>query len=201
MNFRESVTDIVGLAGTQIVRVGLETSLGSIMLSICVDNAPASSNAFLANVDDGTFAENGGFYRVVRAKENDHGNPGIDVVQGGLLDESQARVGIPHETTSRTGLRHIDGTVSLARSAVGTATGAAFFICIGEQSALDEGGLRNGDGRGYAAFGRVVSGMEIVRMIHRLRASAHTANPFRRGQMLETPIRFLKAWRNDGESR
>ncbi len=92
---------------------------------------------------------------------------------------------IAHETTEATGVRHLDGTISMARAAVGT-TSSEFFICIGDQPALDYGGNRNLDGQGFAAFGRVVEGMDVVRAIQSGEA---------RGQMLNEPVRIIAAAR------
>lgn len=180
---------------TADVDVVLETSIGEIEIAIYIERAPASARAFLALIDDGSFAQNGAFYRAVRKNENDRGNPAIDVIQGGLQDPPRPVPAIKHESTRDTGLRHLNGTVSLARIAVGTATGGAFFICIGDQPALDAGGRRNSDGQGFAAFGRVTKGMEIVRRIHQLPTGAVASDPYLKGQMLDPPVRFLKAYR------
>ncbi len=92
---------------------------------------------------------------------------------------------IVHETTDVTGIAHLDGTLSMARAAVGTAS-SEFFICIGDQPELDYGGRRNADGQGFAAFGRVVEGMEVVRTIQ---------SGAVRGQMLEEPVRITAVTR------
>lgn len=162
--------------------------MGVIDMLVYPSRAPASARAFLAFVDDGSFTREGAFYRVVRKHDNDLGQPTIDVVQGGLQEVPQRSPGIEHETTLQTALRHLDGSVSLARGAVGTATGAALFICVGDQPALDAGGGRNSDGQGFAVFGRVISGMDTVRAIHQLPT---------RGQLLDPPVRILRAARND----
>jgi peptidyl-prolyl cis-trans isomerase A (cyclophilin A) len=103
------------------------------------------------------------------------------VVQAGL-DSLRVRdfPPIPLERTSLTKLKHLDGAISMARDGPNTAT-SDFFICIGDQPSLDYGGKRNPDGQGFAAFGRVVLGMEVVRRIHRSPAT---------GQKLEPPIRI-----------
>jgi cyclophilin family peptidyl-prolyl cis-trans isomerase len=104
----------------------------------------------------------------------------IEVVQGGLTDESKYLAPIAHEPTSRTGLRHGNGTLSIARDAVGTGTAGAFFICIGDQPELDFGGKRNPDGQGFAAFGHVTSGMKLVRTIWSSKTQG-TSRVFRQG--------------------
>jgi peptidyl-prolyl cis-trans isomerase A (cyclophilin A) len=91
----------------------------------------------------------------------------IEVIQGGLYEDNhpQALPPIAHETTNQTGVLHTDGVISMARMEPGTAT-CEFFICIGDQPALDYGGKRNPDGQGFAAFGKVVKGMDVVKEIH-----------------------------------
>jgi peptidyl-prolyl cis-trans isomerase A (cyclophilin A) len=108
----------------------------------------------------------------------------IEVIQGGLgWIESDLRVGpIEHETTRMTGLLHVDGALSMARSEPGSAT-SEFFICVGRQSELDFGGRRNPDGQGFAVFGFVVEGMDVVRAIHR--------RP-EKDQLLEPPVAIEK---------
>jgi peptidyl-prolyl cis-trans isomerase A (cyclophilin A) len=179
------------------VDVLLETNMGNIEITVNTYRAPLSARAFLALVDDGSFTQHGSFYRIVRRNENDHGHPTIDVIQGGLVDPSKSLVGIVHEPTGKTGLRHMDGTVSLARGALGTASGAGFFICVGDQPALDEGGGRDpfGDGQGFAAFGRVTKGMETVRRIHQLRTSSFATSPYQSGQIVDPPVRIFRCKR------
>jgi peptidyl-prolyl cis-trans isomerase A (cyclophilin A) len=174
------------------VVVTLVTSLGEIEVEVFERQAPLSARDFLRYVDEGRYA-GARFYRVVR-KDNDHGTPPIEVIQGGV-DEAQALPPIAHETTQQTGLRHRDGTVSLARGAPGTGSASAFFICIGDQPALDFGGMRNTDGQGFAAFGRVVRGMDVVRRIHQLRADAPADSEYMKGQMLSEPVVIEKAFR------
>jgi peptidyl-prolyl cis-trans isomerase A (cyclophilin A) len=173
----------------------LETELGNIEMMLETDRAPLSASAFLKLVDEGTFTRHGTFYRTVRKNENDHGRPEIDVVQGGWQDAPDTLVKINHESTEQTGLQHLDGAVSLARGGLNTATGAAFFICIGAQPALDAGGGRNQDGQGFAAFGRVTRGMDTVRKIHQRPTSASSGDPYTAGQMLDPPVRILKVYR------
>jgi hypothetical protein len=104
----------------------------------------------------------------------------IEVVQGGLTDDSKFLDPIAHEPTNRTGLRHRNGTISIARDGVGTGTAGAFFICIGDQPELDFGGKRNPDGQGFAAFGHVTSGTKLIREIGALK-TPRTSRVFRRG--------------------
>jgi peptidyl-prolyl cis-trans isomerase A (cyclophilin A) len=180
------------------VGVTLETSLGAIDVEVFPKRAPLSACDFLAYVDRGLY-EGAAFYRVVRY-DNDRGDPRIQVIQGGLQDESKERPPVAHETTQQTGLKHVDGALSLARGSVGTGSAAAFFIVIGDQPALDFGGKRNADSQGFAAFGRVVRGMDTVHRIHRLKADATTNDPYLEGQLLREPVVIAKAYRTTGAS-
>jgi len=144
--------------GPATARVKLDTSMGPIVIEVDLRNAPITAQNFLAYVEarrfDGTT-----FYRAARYKAR----PDWGLVQGGIDHTiSRAFAPIAHEPTSKTGLRHVDGTVSMARNQPGTAMGD-FFICVGVCTYLDAG--PNGQPPGYAAFGRVVSGMPIARRI------------------------------------
>ena len=144
------------------VRVVMATAEGDIEIDLYLDQAPVTAGNFLRLVDDGDL-DGATFYRVV-TYDNDRGSPKIEVIQGGLGDASEAFDTIDHETTEDTGIRHTDGVISMARGAVGTAS-TEFFICVGDQPGLDYGQLRNSDGQGFAAFGKVVSGMDVVNSI------------------------------------
>lgn len=158
-------------------RVKFDTSLGAIVVEVDLQHAPISAGEFLRYVDLGLY-NGGAFYRAVRS-DNDPAAVRIDVIQGGLTDLQRALPPVQHETTAQTGILHTDGVISLARREVGTGGGAKFFICIGAQPALDFGGNRNPDGQGFAAFGHVIQGMDVVRKIH--------AGPTK-GQLLVDPV-------------
>jgi peptidyl-prolyl cis-trans isomerase A (cyclophilin A) len=175
--------------------VTLTTSEGEIDVEVFADKAPLSSADFLRYVDKGLY-DGASFYRVVRG-DNDRGTPKIEVVQGGMADEANALPPIAHETTERTGIRHVDGTVSLARGEPGSGSASAFFICVGDQPALDFGGTRNPDQLGFAAFGRVVRGMDVVRRIHVMPADGPADSEYMAGQMLSHPVVIEKARRKD----
>jgi len=183
--------DATGAAAPVVVT--LETTAGEIELAVFADKAPLSAADFLRYVDARLY-DGAAFYRVVRA-DNDRGTPKIAVIQGGLLDETKALPPIAHETTRDTGITHVDGTISLARGAPGTGGGAAFFICVGDQPALDFGATRNPDGQGFAAFGRVVSGMGVVRTIHAMKADAPSPSEYMQGQILPEPVVIRRAYR------
>jgi len=175
------------------VTVTLETTAGQIDVTVYPERAPVSATDFLRYVDQGRY-DGAAFYRAVRA-DNDRGTPKIEVIQGGILDESKALPPVAHETTHDTGITHRDGTVSLARGAPGTGGGSAFFICIGDQPALDFGGTRNADGLGFAAFGRVTHGMDVVRRIQAAGADGAAPSEYMKGQILSDPVTILSARR------
>ena len=135
--------------------VVLETELGFVEINIFSERAPISSAAFLSYIDGGYFKKKGGFYRVVNNR-NDYRLPPIEIIGGGIVNYSDVKPMLPvsHESTKMTGLFHKNGSVSLGREALGTANGGDFFICIGDQPALDYGGMRNPDGQGFAVFGQ-----------------------------------------------
>lgn len=171
----------------------LETELGSIEIAVCEDKAPLSSASFLVLPDAGLY-DGTAFYRTV-SPENDNGSPPISVIQGGVPDAGTLLPSVAHETTADTRIRHRDGVVSLARSEPGTASGAAFFICIGAQPAFDVGGTRNADCLGFAAFGAVISGMDVVHAIHRQPADGPSDFPYMEGQILSDYVEILSASR------
>jgi peptidyl-prolyl cis-trans isomerase A (cyclophilin A) len=154
-----------GAAQASNPRVTIQTDRGIIVVEIYERQAPLTAANFLRYVDEGLF-DGATFYRVVRPDNQPGNTVKIEVVQGGLEFSSARRTFPPveHETTAKTGILHRDGVVSMARDAPGTAS-SEFFICIGDQPELDFGGRRNPDGQGFAAFGRVVEGMDIVRKI------------------------------------
>ncbi|MBS2213508.1 peptidylprolyl isomerase [Carboxylicivirga mesophila] len=146
-------------------RVVVETELGDILIEVYQDKAPVTTNNFLKYVNEGRY-DNAVFYRVVN-KDNQEGvEVKIDVIQGGLFEEEHPLElkSIIHESTNQTGVLHEDGTISMARLEPGSAS-SEFFICIGNQPELDCGGKRNSDGKGFAAFGKVIRGMDVVRKI------------------------------------
>jgi peptidyl-prolyl cis-trans isomerase A (cyclophilin A) len=144
----------------------IETQFGDIELELFPDQAPKTVTAFLSYIDSG-FYNNTSFYRVLKTEElPTTSNTGI--IQGGMWQTNPAKKitipGITHETTRQTGLSHGSGTISLARLEPGTGN-TEFFICIGDQTPLDAGRRGTEDGQGYAAFGKVFKGMDLVRKI------------------------------------
>lgn len=187
----------IGPVQAESVFVVLETDKGSIEIEVMVDKAPLSSTSFLAHIDAGLISK-GGFYRTVYP-ENDNGSPKISVIQGGVLPGTDGLPPVAHETTQQTGILHKDGVVSLARGAVGTGSGGAFFICIGDQPSLDMGGGRavSGDGQGFAAFARVTKGIDVVNKIHRAKTASDSEDAYTSGQILDPPTLILKAYRKE----
>ena len=146
-------------------RVLIKSDLGDIKVEIYAQQAPVTAANFLRYVDAGLF-KGASFYRVVRLDNQPNNAVKIEVIQGGLefSKDKKPFPPIPHETTDKTGILHKDGTISMARLAPGSAD-SEFFICIGDQPELDFGGKRNPDGQGFAAFGRVIEGQDVVRKI------------------------------------
>lgn len=149
--------------------IEIQTRLGDIEIELYPDKAPKTVTAFLSYIDS-DFFKNTSFYRVLNTDNQSSDALKAELIQGGLwktnYSKSASLKGIPHETTLQTGILHKDGVLSLAREQPGTAS-TEFFICIGDQPGFDYGGENNPDKQGYAAFGRVVKGMEIVRKIYR----------------------------------
>jgi peptidyl-prolyl cis-trans isomerase A (cyclophilin A) len=163
------------------VLVRLETPLGAIDLAIDTKRAPITAANFLKYVDGG-FYDGGRFHRATRPDNYTPAPPNrpmMQVIQAGINPERRAEAfpPIPLERTSATGLRHIVGTVSMARSPAADSARSDFFICLDDQPSLDFGGLRFEDGQGAAAFGRVVAGMDVVRRIQQQRVEKQALTP------------------------
>jgi len=145
-------------------KVLIETNEGNIQIELYPKKAPVSCKNFLQYVNEKKY-DGALFYRVVRMDNQPDKKVKIEVIQGGLKDDStKSFPAIVHETTKITGIKHVDGTLSMARNGPGTAS-SEFFICINDQPELDFGGNRNPDGQGFAAFGKVISGMNVVKSI------------------------------------
>jgi len=169
------------------ILVRVETEAGVLVLSLDSVHAPVTVTNFLRYVDRGDY-DGGTFFRTVTMHNQPNDSIRIEVIQGGVAETHRSREFGPIllETTEHTGLRHVDGSVSMARSSPHSATWS-FFICIGDQPDLDFGGRRNPDGQGFAVFGAVTSGSEVIRTIH--------ASPSE-GQSLTPPIRILRIARS-----
>jgi peptidyl-prolyl cis-trans isomerase A (cyclophilin A) len=149
-------------------RVEISTKFGDIEVELYPEQSPRTVAAFLSYIDSGYY-EQSSFYRVLRDEDQPSYAPKSEIIQGGIWKTNPSLLskipGIPHESTAETKLSHTDGTISLARVAPGTAH-TEFFICVGDQPGYDFGGENNPDGQGYAAFGRVVEGMYVVRRMY-----------------------------------
>lgn len=181
----------------ELPRAVIRTDFGDIEIEIDMDRAPITASNFLRYVDGG-FYDGGSFFRAVRL-DNQPGddqpltndNIKIEVIQAEIDSAKQTESFAPIllERTSVTGIHHQNGTVSMARSQPNTAT-SSFFIVLGDHPSLDHGGFRNPDGQGFAAFGRVVSGMDVVREIQQNPTQAQTLTP---------PVQILAINRVKGE--
>src|SRR3954465_646728 len=175
-----------------LVRIRLETDAGPIMLELDHRHAPITTENFVHYVDqhrfDGTI-----FYRTSHTPHDaQHG-----FIQGGIRHNYRLLFPpIPLEPTSRTGLLHRDGTISMARTTPDSAMGD-FVISIGAQPGMDAGPHAPGDHLGYATFGRVVEGMDVVRRIHASPTDPNTGSGSMRGEMLSAPVRIISARRAD----
>jgi peptidyl-prolyl cis-trans isomerase A (cyclophilin A) len=167
----------------KVVQLLIQTEKGEIEVALDAEKAPITVANFLRYVDAG-FYNGGQFHRTVTPKNQPDHRVKIEVVQAGINPEKAKNEFPPIklERTNRTGLTHKDGAISMARDGPDTAT-SDFFICIGDQTELDYGGKRNPDGQGFAAFGRVVKGMQVVKQIQAAPAKE---------QMLSPPIKILK---------
>jgi peptidyl-prolyl cis-trans isomerase A (cyclophilin A) len=163
----------------------ITTPIGIIEIELYSEQAPVSVTNFIRYIEAGAFND-GRFYRVVRL-DNDNGSPKIEVIQGGANVVFEDFAAIQLETTKQSGIKHLNGVLSMARGEPNTAT-SEFFICIGDQPSLDFGGLRNPDGQGFAAFGRVTIGMHIVKEILQIREALEVEDNYVKGQMLTKPV-------------
>jgi peptidyl-prolyl cis-trans isomerase A (cyclophilin A) len=157
----------------------IQTQAGEIEVELYPRQAPRTVAAFLAYVDAGLYKKSN-FYRVLNEENQPTGTDPSELIQGGIWRTNHAKAvslpGVPHETTQQTHILHKDGVISLARQAPGTAT-TEFFICVGDQPGFDFGGKNNPDGQGYAAFGKVVKGMDVVRAIYGMEEQDQSFTP------------------------
>lgn len=147
----------------------IETAYGDIELELYADKAPKTVTAFLNYIDNDLYAK-ASFYRVLNDENQPSNAPKSELIQGGIwksnVNEAMQKKGIEHEPTNKTGVLHKTGVISLARTELGTAS-TEFFICIHDEPGLDFGGENVADKQGFAAFGKVIRGMDIVMKIYR----------------------------------
>jgi cyclophilin family peptidyl-prolyl cis-trans isomerase len=167
-------------------RVLIQTEVGDIEVELYAGKAPVTVTNFLRYVHEGFYSD-GVFHRTVRRDNQPTNQVKIEVIQGSAkpAKSNELFAAIVLERTRDTGLKHVEGTISMARFAPDSAQDH-FFICIGDQPELDFGGRRNPDGQGFAAFGKVVKGMDVVRKIQLSPAE---------GQKLTPPMRMQRAIR------
>ena len=184
----------VARAASDVVQVRVQTDLGDFVLEVDMARAPATAANFMRYVDAGHY-DGGTFHRTVRLDNQPQSAIKIEVVQAAANPSRATAASAPValERTSVTGLRHRDGVISMARDGADTAT-SDWFVCINDQPSLDFGGQRNPDGQGFAAFGRVVSGMDVVRRIQASPTTGDTASNAE-AQKLAPPIRIITASR------
>ena len=176
----------------ETVKVRLDTAEGPILLALEKERAPVTTANFLKYVDqkrlDGT-----SFYRAVTFS----GRPELGLIQGGAKsDPKRVLPPIAHEPTSKTGLSHTDGAISMARGAPGSAQ-ADFFITLGALTTLDADPAASGDNAGFAVFGKVVEGMDVVRRILAAPVSQTEGVGAMKGQMIAKPIAISQVRRAD----
>ncbi|ARR54295.1 peptidylprolyl isomerase [Rhizorhabdus wittichii DC-6] len=172
------------------VQVSILTSEGPILLELEKERAPITTSNFLRYADTRRF-DNTTFYRAVAVPNA----PELGLVQGGIkFDPKKVLPGIAHEPTTKTGLKHVDGTISMGRNAPGTAAGD-FFIVVGDMTYMDANPSAPGDNLGYAAFGHVVEGMDVVKKILAAPRSPTLGEGVMKGQMLAAPIKIISVRR------
>ena len=173
MNYRLLIVVMLALMNCTTPKTGnphveITTRFGDIEVELYPRQAPVTVAAFLSYIDSGYYNKSS-FYRVLVDEDQPTYAPKSELIQGGIWKANPQLLrripGIPHETTAQTKLSHTDGTISLARQEPGTAH-TEFFICVGDQHGLDFGGENNPDGQGYAAFGKVIKGMDVVNRMY-----------------------------------
>lgn len=177
--------------GPAVVRVRLVTAAGNVMLALDAKRAPGTVANFMRYVDDGRF-EGTAFYRAARRK----GDARFGLVQGGIgTDARRILPVVPLERTDRTGIRHLSGTISLAHGLDPDSGAGNFSIMVGDNPSLDA----SRTSPGFAAFGKVVGGMDVVRRM--LAMPTGGGRGVMRGQMILKPVRIIRAERLDGIAR
>lgn len=171
-------------------RVSIQTSEGTILVDLEMKRAPITAGNFLRYVDEKRF-DGTSFYRAARTRNAEKSG----FIQGGIRHSLRRSLPpIAHEPTSKTGLKHVDGAISMARNAPGTAMGD-FFITVGPAASMDAHPGQTGDNLGYAVFGKVVGGMDVVRRILAARTVPGAGSGGMKGQMITAPVRIIAARR------
>lgn len=184
---------VLTACGDASPNVILETSAGNIEIEVYPKKAPLTAADFLYHVDEGLY-DNQGFYRVV-TPATDPLDMGMSLIQGGRLDLVPVTPSVNHEGTVSSGLSNVTGSVAMARDAINSGSAAYFFINMGDNVFLDEGGTRNPDGAGYAVFGTIVSGLDVAKTIQSGSVATTTPLSGTENQFLEQPIVIKRAYR------
>lgn len=172
------------------VRVRLETTEGPVVLELYPDKAPITAGNYLRYVDEKRF-DGASFYRASKVPNA----PEFGLVQGGVQnDPARVLKPIAHEPTTKTGLSHVDGAISMGRTSPGTAT-SDFFICVGDMSYMDADPKQPGDNLGFATFGKVVEGMDTLKKILAAPTSPTAGEGVMKGEMLAKPVKIITARR------
>jgi len=171
------------------VDVVMETEQGRITIALETERAPVTASYILRHVDEKRL-DGGAFYRAMKVAPDGS----IGLVQGGIQDGRKLLPAVAHEPTTKTGLTHDEGAISLARGAPGTAQ-AQFFIILGSLKSLDADPAAAGDNLGYAVFGRVKEGMDVVRKILNAPVSPTKGEGAMKGQMIEAPVKIISVKR------
>jgi peptidyl-prolyl cis-trans isomerase A (cyclophilin A) len=172
------------------VALGVDTAAGTFYIAVDTKRAPVTAKNFLDYADAGLY--NGGrFHRATRADNYTPAPPNrpmMNIIQGGINQSrrGESRPPIPLERTSVTGIKHVTGVISMARGTGADTATSDFFVLLDDQPSLDHGGLRFDDGQGGAAFGRVLSGLDVVRRIQQQPVE---------GQNLTAPVAIQRVWR------
>jgi len=180
-----TVPPLAPAAEPATVKVVMTTELGPITIALETERAPVTAGYILRHVDEKRL-DGAAFYRAYKITPDGS----IGLVQGGIQDGRKLLPPVAHEPTTATGLTHDEGAVSLARAAPGTAQ-AQFFFILGSLKALDANPAGPGDNLGFAVFGRVTEGMDVVRKILNVPISATKGEGVMKGQMIETPVKII----------
>lgn len=180
---------ILAIVSANAQKILIKTSEGEIKIELYAKKAPITVANFLKYVDEKIY-DGASFYRTVRLDNQPQSPVKIEVIQGGTNDDKTKKSFPPIalETTEKTKIKHIDGTISMARGEPNSAT-SEFFICVNPQPELDFGGKRNPDGKGFAAFGKVIKGMDVVRKIQLKETKIWEGN--KQPQLLAEPVKII----------
>jgi len=190
-----AVATIAGGADAQpapagAVRIALDTADGPILVEVYPDKAPITAGNFLRYVDEKRF-DGATFYRASKVPNA----PEYGLVQGGVQnDPKRVLKPIAHEPTTKTGLSHVNGALSMGRTSPGTAT-SDFFICVGDMTYMDADPKQPGDNLGFAAFGKVIEGMDTVKKILAEPTSPTAGEGVMKGEILAKPVKIITARR------